>query len=62
MIAKTQNYSGLVKDPPEVPEQDICRNECQSGIELDNPASKEDASPVLVRKNSRLILMKMKMI
>jgi len=26
LIAKAQNYSGLVKDPPEVPEQEIEMN------------------------------------
>ena len=53
MIAKAQHYSRLVKDPPEVPEQEICRNECQNGTELVNLSSEEDASTVLVRKNSR---------
>ena len=34
-------------------EDDEMKNENENGIDLDNLASKEDVSPVLVRKNSR---------
>ena len=34
-------------------EEDEMKNENENGIDLDNLASKEDVSPVLVRKNSR---------